>query len=195
MSTPTATENIQKQFTHHFNEQCKIVEKKGFNGKIIFGILAGAIVLTLIGLLDKYITCIIGIVLPTYWSMKAIESPEPDDDKQWLTYWTVYAVFSFFDLFAGFIMKYLPFYFVIKLVFLIWCFMPNTKGALVIYKHILVKFFKKYETKIDDKVKKVLKKGYEAAESTKEMLNENKSKIMEAGANVASKISNLTKSG
>lgn len=177
-------ETLKRQFTTH----CKIIEQKGFNAKLILTIFITGLCFLLVGLLDKYITCIIGITLPTYWSIKAIETPETEDDKQWLTYWAVYACFTFLDLFAGFIMKFIPFYFVIKYVFLIWCFMPNTQGALFIYKYIIAKVFKRYEMKIDEKVKKVLKKGYEAADKTKEVIKENKGKVIEKGIELTGKM-------
>ena len=158
------------------NNQLEIIEKKsGYNPKIILGILGGALLLTIIGIFERQITTLIGIVLPTYWSIKAIESPESEDDIQWLTYWAVYACFSFFDLFAKFILKFIPFYFVLKLVFLIWCFMPNTRGATFIYKNLLAKYFKKYEGKFDkiaDRFKNLSKK---VEDKGKEILNKDKS--------------------
>lgn len=167
------------------NKHLKIIkDKTGVDPKIILGILGVSLVFTLIGIFDKYITCLVGIALPAFWSMKAIESPESDDDKLWLTYWAVYAVFTFFDLFAGFILKILPFYFVIKLVFLVWCFMPNTKGALFIYNNIIKTFFKKYESKIDKGVNKFMKKAQKATEEGKKLVEENKDKIKEVAQQV-----------
>ena len=120
-----------------------IVDKTGIQGKYIMIALGVSLLFTIIGFLDKYITCLVGILLPTFFSIKAIESKEEDDDKLWLTYWTIYAVFSFLDLFAGWILKILPFYFIIKLVFLVWCFMPNTKGAIIVYNKFIKPFFLK----------------------------------------------------
>ena len=161
--------------SNKISSELDLIEKKvGQNPKIIIGILVGGLILTIIGLFERQITTIIGIVLPTYWSIKAIESPETEDDIQWLTYWSVYAVFSFFDLFAKFILKFIPFYFVLKLVFLIWCFMPNTKGATFIYKNLLSKYFKKYEGKLDkiaDKFKALNKK---ITDKEKEIINKDK---------------------
>lgn len=34
-----------------------------------------------------FLTNLIGWVLPAYFSMKALETPQPQDDIQWLTYW------------------------------------------------------------------------------------------------------------
>ena len=145
------------------------------------------------GWFQTYITCIVGIVLPTYWSIKAIETKEPDDDKQWLTYWSVYAVFTFFDLFSYWILKIIPFYFIIKLLFLVWCFMPNTQGAIIIYDKIIKKYFIKYENKLDTLVDKVLKKGKEAQEKAKEELEKNKDKIASAGLSAANAVNEAMK--
>merc|ERR1711957_580302 len=79
-----------------------------------------------------------------------LETKDPDDDKHMLTYWVVWGIFSFIDLFTASLLKFIPFYFIIKIVFLIWLFMPNTKGALIIYNKFISKLFKKYEKQIDD---------------------------------------------
>ncbi|MCQ2816159.1 MAG: HVA22/TB2/DP1 family protein [archaeon] len=178
-----------QDFMGKIKDQMQLIkDKTGIDPKIILGILGGAALLTLTGFLDSYITCIVGIVLPTYWSLKAIESAEGDDDRQWLTYWIVYGVFNFLDLFAHLILKFIPFYFFLKLIFLIWCFMPNTRGAAIIYDKIISKIFKKYETQIDKGVHKVMKKAQKAMGMAKEKIDENKGKILEAGINAGAQI-------
>lgn len=47
-------------------------------------------------------------------SCKAIDSPEKDDDTQWLTYWVVYAVFGIMEYFTDLILSWIPFYFLAK---------------------------------------------------------------------------------
>ena len=171
-----------KELMNKLGVHLNLIEKKtGQNPKIILGILGISLLFVLIGYLEKYITCIVGIVLPTYWSIKAIESNEGDDDKQWLTYWAVYAVFDFFDLFVGFILKIIPFYYILKLVFLVWCFMPNTQGALTVYNHIIKRFFIKYENKLDTLVNKVMEKSKETTSRFKKEIEKNKDKITSAG--------------
>ena len=143
-----------------FNKEIELVSQKtGFDGKMITGILAVCAVLTFINLFGKYITCIVGVTLPAYWSIKAIESPEFDDDKQWITYWAIYGIFTLIDQFANIVLRIIPFYFVIKILFLIWCFMPNTMGALFIYNKFVGPYFRKYENKIDQKIEKFIREG------------------------------------
>lgn len=66
------------------------------------------------------IVCVIGTVYPTIQSVLALETEEIDDDKQWLTYWMVFSVFSLFENLGAFLLKFIPFYFLIKVLFLIW---------------------------------------------------------------------------
>ena len=183
-----------KELMNQLGVHLKLIEKKtGQNPKIILGTLAASLIFVIIGYLEKYITCIVGIVLPTYWSIKAIESNEGDDDKQWLTYWAVYAVFDFLDLFAGFILKIIPFYYILKLIFLIWCFMPNTQGALMVYNHIIKKFFIKYENNLDQLVNKVMKRSQETTQRVREEIEKNKDKIASAGISAASAVNDALK--
>ena len=183
-----------KELMNQLGVHLNLIEKKtGQNPKIILGILAASLIFVIIGYLEKYITCIVGIVLPTYWSIKAIESNEGDDDKQWLTYWAVYAVFDFLDLFAGFILKIIPFYYILKLIFLIWCFMPNTQGALMVYNHIIKKFFIKYENNLDQLVNKVMKRSQETTQRVREEIEKNKDKIASAGISAASAVNDALK--
>ena len=89
------------------------------------------------------------------------------------------------DLFVGWILKIIPFYFIIKLVFLVWCFMPNTKGAIIVYDKIIKPFFLKNEGKFDRIVNKLMEKSKKAGELAKNEINKNKDKINEAGEKIS----------
>ena len=148
------------QFKSWYQKEINLISQKtGVDGKIISSILIICSVFCFINIFSKYITCIVGVILPAYWSIKAIESPEYDDDKQWLTYWAIYGLFTLLDQFASIILRIFPFYFIFKIIFLIWCFMPNTMGALFIYNKFVGPYFKKYEEKIDKKIEKFIREG------------------------------------
>ena len=149
-----------------------ISEKTGVDGKIISSVLLISSVFCFINLFSKYITCLVGITLPAYWSIKAIESQEFDDDKQWLTYWAIYGLFTLLDQFANIILRIFPFYFIFKILFLIWCFMPNTMGALFIYNKFVAPYFKKYEEKIDKKIEKFIREGKLRGKNRRQLRNE-----------------------
>lgn len=48
------------------------------------------------------------------FSIKAIESPNKDDDTQWLTYWVVYGIFSIAEFFSDIFLSWFPFYYMMK---------------------------------------------------------------------------------
>lgn len=114
------------------------VEKKTGYPKAYF-FTAGAILLTaLISAVGgmKLISDLIGFLYPAYMSFKAIESSETVDDTQWLTYWVVFAKFSILESVAGFLVEWIPFYYVIKILFFTWLFHPKFMGAAMVYKQI-----------------------------------------------------------
>ena len=77
-----------------------IIEKRSqINPKVLIGGLAVALILTTTKWFSSYVTCLVGVLCPTYLSLKALESPEEDDDKHFLTYWVVYGLFTVFDIF------------------------------------------------------------------------------------------------
>ena len=131
-------------------QQCDVIGKKaGINGKIIYFGLIVALFFILIGVLEEYITMTIGVLLPAHFSFKALATEDREDDKQWLTYWTVFSLFILAELFIGALLKYIPFYFFLKMAFLIWLFLPIFQGASIVYDNFLGKVFKQIESTID----------------------------------------------
>ena len=91
------------------------------------------IVCVLLGVGSTYITMAIGVAYPCFMSFIALESKGTGDDKQWLTYWVVFGLLNIVDQWTGFILSFIPFYFALKLFFLIFLMHPSTKGATVVY--------------------------------------------------------------
>lgn len=56
----------------------------------------------------------VGFLYPAYGSMLALESPGKEDDRKWLTYWVVFAVFSIIEYFADIIVGWFPLYWLVK---------------------------------------------------------------------------------
>ena len=111
----------------------------------------GALVLLLllVGFGAGLICNVVGFAYPTLCSFQAIESEDKKDDVQWLTYWIVYACFNIVEIFADFLLYWIPFYYAFKLGFLLWLFMPSTLGASFLYLHFLAPFLKSQESRID----------------------------------------------
>ncbi|KFP75149.1 Receptor expression-enhancing protein 5, partial [Acanthisitta chloris] len=86
--------------------------------------------------------------------IKAIESPNKDDDTQWLTYWVVYGVFSIVEFFSDIFLSWFPFYYMLKCGFLLWCMAASpSNGAEFVYHRIIRPLFLKHGAQLDSVVK------------------------------------------
>mmetsp|Transcript_55170 Transcript_55170/g.89423 ORF Transcript_55170/g.89423 Transcript_55170/m.89423 type:complete len:131 (+) Transcript_55170:27-419(+) len=92
-------------------------------------------------------------------SFRAIQSPDPTDDKQWLTFWLLFGLFDLICFVTGILGFLIPFYDEAKVGFLI--FMGAFGGAHKIYP-ILEPFLlqgdevaKKYEPLLEQHAKRL----------------------------------------
>ena len=130
------------------NQQGAFVSKYG----LFIGMAA-----VFLGIGQTYITVLLGVAYPAFMSFLALESDETDDDKQWLTYWVIFGMFNIVDQWSGFILHFIPFYFVIKLCFLVFLFHPSTQGATMIYNAYVLPTMEKYEDQISAAEQKLAK--------------------------------------
>jgi receptor expression-enhancing protein 5/6 len=88
----------------------------------LFGLLA---FLLAFNPLASPVSNLVGWLFPAYLSFRAIESPSPHDDVQWLTYWVVFGFFNFLESFAlRIVLYYVPWYFAFKTAFIVWLQLP-----------------------------------------------------------------------
>ena len=124
-------------------------------GHATLGLIVFTILFVFIGIGADLITDVIGMFYPMYMSFKAIESKGADDDKLWLTYWVVYAIYKVFDDWSEVLFYWLPFYHPIKLAFLVFLFAPQTKGAIKLYDSFIRPFVIKHQQEIDAGITKL----------------------------------------
>ncbi|KAF0456443.1 TB2/DP1, HVA22 family-domain-containing protein [Gigaspora margarita] len=117
------------------------------------GVVTFVFTLIFFNVWGELLSDVIGWLYPAYASFKAIESPEKEDDVQWLTYWTVYGFINMVEFFSDIILYWVPFYFLFKTVFFLWLFLPPFRGAQMIYTKFLGPTLRAYEGGIDDKLK------------------------------------------
>merc|ERR1711934_559667 len=125
-------------------------DKTGVKKLYIAAASAAALTLfILIGFGPSLLCNFVGFVYHAYASFKSLESNNVNDDRLWLTYWVIYSCFCLVEGFLEFILFWVPFYSPIKLGFLFYLFLPQTKGAMTLYEKFLRPALKPYVTIID----------------------------------------------
>lgn len=88
-----------------------------------------------------FLTNFVGFFIPTYFSLAALETPQPQDDVQWLTYWVVFGFFTFIESFVSVVLYWFPFYYTFKTLAIVWLILPQTQGAKLVYHKALRPLF------------------------------------------------------
>jgi len=112
--------------------------------------LVTGVLFVMFGVGQTYITNLIGVAYPAFMSFIALESDGTDDDKQWLTYWVCFGAFNIVDQFAGIILQFIPFYYFLKLGFLVYLFHPSTMGATTVYNNFILPYMNEYEGRLKE---------------------------------------------
>ena len=79
------------------------------------------------------VTC----VYPMWKSLLTIEDENTKETDNWFYYWVIYGILQIVEVMFGFIFAYVPYYSLLRLVFLVYLMAPMTKGARTIYKSIV----------------------------------------------------------
>lgn len=77
---------------------------------------------------------IFGTLYPAYSSYKAVKTKNVKEYVKWMMYWIVFAFFTTAETLTDIILSWFPFYFELKIAFVIWLLSPYTKGSSVLYR-------------------------------------------------------------
>ncbi|XP_027202457.1 receptor expression-enhancing protein 5-like [Dermatophagoides pteronyssinus] len=133
------------------------------------GVLVFLMIYMIFGYFAQLICNFVGFLYPAYVSIKALESRNKDDDTRWLTYWVVFAFFSVIEFFSDFIFSWFPFYWLAKVVFLVWCYLPlERNGSDYVYTKFIRPFFLQNNSGIDNIAKRLVKEAKDAISSKNE---------------------------
>jgi len=155
MSTLATHLNTIRNFIFKYpvvKKYAEIVEAKTKINTEYFVVALGVVIIALlfIGTGAGFLANIIGFTYPVYATIHAIESETKTDDTEWLTYWVVFSSFSIIENFVEFIKYWIPFYYPLKVTFLLWCMLPNYRGANVVYLNVIKPLFLKHSNSIDE---------------------------------------------
>ncbi|KJE93494.1 hypothetical protein CAOG_04279 [Capsaspora owczarzaki ATCC 30864] len=91
-----------------------------------------------IAVVSSAVCNVVSVAYPAYASFKAIKTRNIVEYQQWMMYWIVFGFFSVAALVLDALLgSWFPLYNEIKMLFVLWLMLPQTKGAVNIYKHFL----------------------------------------------------------
>lgn len=109
-----------------------------------FGVVYFIIIFLNVGGVGQLLSNVAGFVVPGYFSLIALETRGKDDDTELLTYWVVFAFFNVIEFWSRAILYWVPFYFFLKTIFLLYIGVPAFGGAKLIYTSVIQPISRKY---------------------------------------------------
>ena len=131
-------------------EFCKVCQKAGIEPGL--AIIGGGVVFLLLGVYLQGYNIVLALVTCVYPMWKSILTIEDDDEEEtntWLCYWTVFGIVQIVELLVGFILNYVPYYSIIRLLFFIYLMAPMTKGAKTMYTSVFQPLLKQHKASIE----------------------------------------------
>lgn len=117
-SKPIDKPQIKFSLSDKWKEIMKsIKDKTGIDGIFVIIFLSLCVFLVYMEIFESLITSLVGTLYPGFSTIKAIQKNK--DKKEWLTYWVIFGSFLIFDMFSTIIIKVVPYYLVLKIIFLI----------------------------------------------------------------------------
>uniref|UniRef100_A0A0N5A8Z9 Receptor expression-enhancing protein n=1 Tax=Syphacia muris TaxID=451379 RepID=A0A0N5A8Z9_9BILA len=111
--------------------------------------------------LSRLVVLIAGMLYPAYKSYKAVRTKDAKEYVKWMMYWIVFAIFCVFETFADiFVSFWLPFYYELKIAFVLWLLSPWTKGASILYRKWVHPTLSRHEEDIDSMLEQAKSESY-----------------------------------
>jgi len=93
---------------------------------------------SIVGYLLKLVGPILTVFYPAAASFEALESPQENDDKQWLTYWVIYSFVTLVETVAAPVLVWISaVYAPAKLLLFCWLVLPQFRGANYLYLNFI----------------------------------------------------------
>ena len=148
-------------------------DKAQVNPGLILGAFLSVVFLVLMlfkGMLVIGIT--MTVLYPALHSVRAIESPDEQDDKRWLSYWMIFGLLNVLETFFGFIFWIIPYWSWLRLGLFVWLLLPNFDGALWIYMNVFKPFLGAHKDLIQHWISKVQNVATDAAAEAKKQASD-----------------------
>ncbi|GBL98148.1 Receptor expression-enhancing protein 2 [Araneus ventricosus] len=113
-------------------------------------------------LLSRLVLLVFGTLYPAYASYKTVKTKNVRDYVKWMMYWIVFALYTCIEIFTDiFIAFWFPFYYELKIAFVLWLICPATRGSTYIFKKIINPQLSKHEPMLDAYIGSLWDQGYD----------------------------------
>ncbi|EME41503.1 hypothetical protein DOTSEDRAFT_73798 [Dothistroma septosporum NZE10] len=111
------------------------------------------------GFIADILTSVTSILLPVFFSYKALRTSDPAVLTPWLMYWTTLSLFLAVESQLYFILSWIPFYSWIRFGVHLYLVLPGQQGSVFIYKQHIHPFLEDHERQIDRMISDAHAKG------------------------------------
>lgn len=101
------------------------------------------------GFIADILTSVTSVLLPVFFSYKALRTSDPAVLTPWLMYWTTLSLFLIVENQLYFILSWVPFYSWIRFGVHLYLVLPGQQGSVFIYKEHIHPFLEEHERQID----------------------------------------------
>ncbi|KAG7484597.1 hypothetical protein MATL_G00051500 [Megalops atlanticus] len=112
-------------------------------------------------MISRIVVLSFGILYPAYSSYKAVKTKNVKEYVKWMMYWIVFAIFTTVETLTDIVLSWFPFYFELKIAFVIWLLSPYTKGSSVLYRKFVHPTLSKKEKEIDEYISQARDRSYD----------------------------------
>ncbi|XP_042199406.1 receptor expression-enhancing protein 1 isoform X3 [Callorhinchus milii] len=113
-------------------------------------------------IISRLVVLIFGTLYPAYSSYKAVKTKNVKEYVKWMMYWIIFALFTTAETFTDLFLPWFPFYYELKIAFIVWLLSPYTKGASVLYRKFVHPTLSSKEQEIDEYLSQAKDRSYEA---------------------------------
>uniref|UniRef100_A0A2K6FT37 Receptor expression-enhancing protein n=1 Tax=Propithecus coquereli TaxID=379532 RepID=A0A2K6FT37_PROCO len=109
----------------------------------------------------RLVVLVFGMLYPAYASYKAVKTKNIREYVRWMMYWIVFALFMAAEVIMDIFISWFPFYYEIKMAFVLWLLSSYTKGASLLYRKFVHPSLSRHEKEIDTYIVQVKERSYE----------------------------------
>ncbi|KAF9463259.1 receptor expression-enhancing protein 4 [Collybia nuda] len=113
-------------------------------------------------LTSRIVSSVVAFLYPGYASYKTLsQRPASEEElERWLMYWSVLGCLVGIEYVAEWLISWIPLYYTMKTLFLLYLALPQTRGSSYLYINHLQPFFHSHETQIDATLASFKAKAY-----------------------------------